>query len=123
MSTKKLRKLEQLEKFQEQCSRNTKKQSWSRLDVSSKRTKLKKYAEQYGKNKNLTKNQISNLKKFLVKSIQRKHFTKVKDVEYDKDTGEVLSLPSLVYDGDFSIKRQEDDNSCSLKNLGIKDKL
>jgi hypothetical protein len=55
------------------------------------------FAEKYALKNVLTTEEHELLVTFLKDCLDRKRLSRVKDVEYDKKTGEVSSVPSLAY--------------------------
>jgi len=86
-----------LEKFLEDNKNNTQNEPWSKLDKTLKTKKLIVFAETYAKDKNLTSEEESLLVAFLKDSLDRKKFQRVKDVDYDKTTGEIKDIPAIFY--------------------------
>jgi hypothetical protein len=86
-----------LEKFLEDNKNNTQIEPWSKLDKTLKTKKLLNFAETYAKDKDLTSEEASLLVAFLKDSLDRKKFQRVKDVDYDKTTGEIKDIPAIFY--------------------------
>lgn len=86
-----------LEKFLEDNKNNTQIEPWSKLDKTLKTKKLLSFAETYAKDKDLTSEEASLLVAFLKDSLDRKKFQRVKDVDYDKTTGEIKDIPAIFY--------------------------
>jgi len=86
-----------LEKFLEDNKNNTQIEPWSKLDKTLKIKKLLSFAETYAKDKDLTSEEASLLVAFLKDSLDRKKFQRVKDVDYDKTTGEIKDIPAIFY--------------------------
>ena len=86
-----------LEKFLEDNKNNTQIEPWSKLDKTLKTKKLLIFAETYAKDKDLTSEEASLLVAFLKDSLDRKKFQRVKDVDYDKTTGEIKDIPAIFY--------------------------
>jgi hypothetical protein len=70
------------------------------------------YAELYAKEKEYNEEEKNNLIRFLKDSLDRKKLQRVKDVIYDKITGEVKEIPGLFYN--------KTNNHFTLKNLDAK---
>ena len=86
-----------LEKFLEDNKNNTQIEPWSKLDKTLKTKKLLSFAETYAKDKDLTSEEALLLVAFLKDSLDRKKFQRVKDVDYDKTTGEIKDIPAIFY--------------------------
>jgi len=92
---------------------------WNKLDKSAKFGKLKEFAVRHGKKENHTEQEITALYQFLVSSLEQKKLMRAKDVVYDKATGEITSIPCLIYHAGFkkfTLKRCEKRQS-TLKSL------
>ena len=101
-----------------------KNETWNKLDNSSKLNKLYTYAEVY-----CLENNSSELKEYFLESIEKNKLKKVKDVEYDKVNGVILSIPRLIYNSThkkFTIKNMEKRastiKSLTPKRIGVKNK-
>ena len=92
---------------------------WNKLDKSGKVVKLKEFAARHGKKENHTEQEITALYQFLVSALEQKKLMRAKDVIYDKATGEITSIPCLIYHAGFkkfTLKRCEKRQS-TLKSL------
>ena len=85
-----------LEKFLEDNNSN-KNDTWIKLDKTIKTKKLFKYSEEYAKKNELIKDEEEKLFLFLKDSLDRKKLQRVKDVSYDKTTGEILIIHALCF--------------------------
>jgi hypothetical protein len=95
--TKSSSDLSNLEKFLEDNKANKQNEPWSKLDKTIKTKKLIQYTEEYAKKNNLTSEEETCLCAFLKDSLDRKKLQRVKDVEYDKLTGEIKDIPALQF--------------------------
>ena len=108
-----------MESFMEQDKQKQKNKTWSKLDNGVRIKKLRDFSVYYAKEHKLTKLQKTNLKAFLLKSLQRKKLQKTKEVEYDVEEGKIIKIPALNYNKDkkkFTLKRLESDVSNSISN-------
>jgi hypothetical protein len=110
--TKTTNNMNNLEHFLENEKMNNKAEPWAKLDKTVKIQKLSVYAEVYAKEKEYNEEEKHNLIKFLKDSLDRKKLQRVKDVIYDKATGEVKEIPGLFYN--------KSNNHFTLKNLDTK---
>lgn len=111
--------LSNLEKFLEEDKNNNQNDPWSKLDKTAKTKKLLAFSENYAKEKNLDDDEIRLLRGFLKDCLDRKRLQRVKDVEYDRTTGEVKMVSALYYNKStkhFTIKNI-DKRVSTLKNL------
>jgi hypothetical protein len=92
--------LDNLEKFLETEKNNNtalNDQPWNKLDKTIKLKKFQTFVEKYAEENNLSDEDTIKLFAFLKDCIDRKKLKLVKDVEYNKITGEIISIPALVY--------------------------
>lgn len=118
--TKSSSDLTNLEKFLEDDKINIQNEPWSKLDKTIKTKKMMNYAEEYVKKNNLTSDEESVLRAFLRDCLDRKRLQRVKDVEYDKTTGEVKDIPSLLFNkttSHFTLKNLDKQRVSTLKSL------
>jgi hypothetical protein len=93
--TKSSSDLANLDKYLENEKNNNANEPWSKLDKTVKFKKLNTYAENYKTEHNLSTEEFSKLIFFFKDCLDRKKLQRVKDVVYDKTTGEVKDIPSL----------------------------
>jgi hypothetical protein len=86
-----------LDKFLENEKINNANEPWSKLDKTAKVKKLIIFAENYQKENNLSEPELDHLICFFKDCLDRKKLQRVKDVNYNKDTGEIKSVPALYY--------------------------
>ena len=89
---------------------------WSRLERSTCITKLNDYANKFGENNNMNEKEIVSLKKYLIEALNRKKFTKVKDILFDKEQQIILNIHSLVFNKTtrkFTLRRLDRKSSAS----------
>jgi hypothetical protein len=111
--------LTNLEKFLEDDKQNNKNEPWSKLDKTIKTKKLLLFAEKYTKDNNFTEEEEKLLTSFLKECLDRKKLQRVKDVDYDKTTGEIKDVPALSYNKStkhFTLKNM-DKRVSTLKSL------
>lgn len=102
--------LDNLEKFLEIERSQNKVEPWCKLDKTLKTRKLLVFAEEYKEKNKLDPEETSLLIKFLKDCLNKKKLSRVKDVIYDKETGMVLEIPSLIYNKQvkhFTLKNTE----------------
>jgi len=95
--TKNADNLSNLEKYLENEKNNNMNEPWCKLDKTAKIKKLLEFVENYKIEKNLDDEESNKLFSFLKESVDRKKLQRVKDVVYDKTTGQIKEIPSLVY--------------------------
>lgn len=89
--------LSSLDKFLENEKNNNSNEPWSKLDKTAKTKKLLAFAEKYKTEQNLTEPEYSKLVAFFKDCLDKKKLQRVKDVVYDKDTGEIKDVPALHF--------------------------
>ena len=105
--TKSSTNLENLDIFLENEKNNNVNEPWSKLDKTIKTKKMLQYAEVYKKEKNLDETEYNNLIVFFKDCLDRKRLQRVKDVVYDKTTGQIKDIPGLLHNkmrNHFTIK-------------------
>jgi hypothetical protein len=118
--TKSSSDLTNLEKFLEDDKNNNQNEPWSKLDKTIKTKKMMSYSEEYAKKNNMTAEEETILRAFLKDCLDRKRLQRVKDVDYDKITGEVKDIPSLVFNkttNHFTLKNLDKQRVSTLKSL------
>jgi hypothetical protein len=95
--TKSANDLSNLEKFLENEKNNNSNEPWCKLNKTVKTKKLIDFAYIYKDNKNLDEDEYKLLIIFLKDSLERKKLQRVKDVLYDKLTGNIKEIPALSY--------------------------
>jgi len=111
--------LSNLEKFLEDNKTKNQNEPWSKLDKTVKTKKLIAFAENYSKEKNYDSEDESLLIAFLKDSLDKKRLQRIKDVDYDKTTGEIKDIPALHYNKatkHFTLKNM-DKRLSTLKSL------
>lgn len=86
-----------LEKFLEDNKTKNQNEPWSKLDKTIKTKKLITFAESYSKEKSYDETETTLLIAFLKDSLDKKRLQRIKDVEYDKITGEIKDIPALHF--------------------------
>jgi len=113
-------KIENINNFLEKETTNSKTESWNKMDKTGKIKLLNEYVDSIIEKHILEPNDISDLKKYLIDSLDKKKLQHVKDVHCDKTTGKILSIPTLNFNSTtrkFTLKRCEKRVS-TLKSLG-----
>lgn len=108
-------------------NQNNKAKPWNKLDNSSKIQVLHIFAEKYGKDKKFPVKEIKMLKSYFTDCVLHKNkLNKSKDVNYDKDTETILSIPGLNYNNtskSFTIRVTDQKRVSTLKSLTPKRKI
>lgn len=93
---------------------------WNKLDKTVKIQKLHCYAEKYGKDNGLPVKEIKNLKQFFVNCLEKGKLLKTKDVTYNKEDRELISIPALHFNTDkhhFTLRILDTKRVSTLKSL------
>ena len=98
-----------------------KKEKWNKLDKTQKYKKLMIFADEYD---DISDDLKDNLKKVFANGLEVNKFSKISDVNYDSNTGKILTIPSLILiDNEFILKQtKRTSTSKSLPKKGIKTK-
>lgn len=107
--TKSSSDLTNLDKFLENEKINNANEPWSKLDKTAKIKKLIIFADYYKNENNLSDNEYEILITFFRDCLDRKKLQRVKDVNYNKETGEIKDIPALHYNKQI--------NHFTLKNI------
>lgn len=114
-------KIANINSFLEKESINNKTESWNKLDKTEKIRLLTNYVnDTIADVHTLTSTDITELKQYLIDSLDKKKLQHVKDVQCDKVTGKIISIPTLHFNATtkkFTLKRAEKRVS-TLKSLG-----
>ena len=107
--------------FLENESTANKKETWSKLDKTQKIKHLNIYAESLKEKDILNDEELLNLKKYLIRCLDRKSLLKTKEVIYDKDNNKIINIPFLVFnDNQRSYTLKKDDKHVStIKSLPL----
>jgi hypothetical protein len=89
--------LANLDKFLENEKITNSNEPWSKLDKTAKIKKLMIFAENYKNEHNLSENDYLILILFFKECLDKKKLQRVKDVNYNKETGEIKEIPALYY--------------------------
>ena len=101
-----------------------KSQPWNKLNKTNKIDKLKDFCSRFSEENMFSETTKENLEKFLLRSLDNKKFTKIKDINYNKEEGLIKDIPGLSFNKNkkvFTIKNQ-DNRILTSKNLAPKTK-
>ena len=99
---------------------HNKSETWNKLDKTIKIQKLHIFAEKYGKENNLPVKDIKSLKAFFIDCLEKNKLQKTKDVNYDKEKREIISIPALFFNvsnRNFTLKILDAKRVSTLKSL------
>jgi hypothetical protein len=123
--TKSINDLSNLELFLEEENINNQNEPWTKLNKTQKTKKILDFIETYVKKQKYDETECAQLTLFLKDCLEKKRLSRVKDVIYDKTTGEITSIPGIVYNkstNHFTLKYC-DKRVSTLKNLPPKKNL
>lgn len=106
----------------EKESNMNKSEPWSKLDKTIKLNKINDYINTLTKEHKLNSIEIKNVKKELHNALDKKQLQRIKDINYDKESGIINNIPNLHFNKNtrkFTMKRSEKQVS-TLKSLGPK---
>lgn len=89
--------LTKLDEFLEKEKINNSNEPWSKLDKTAKLKKLAFYANNYKNDNNLTEGEHEHLMSFFKDCLDKKKLQRVKDVNYNKESGNITDIPALVF--------------------------
>ena len=101
-------------------SLRNRKEPWCRLNQTEKNQKLTEYADTISKERSLNPAETNKFKQYLENLLNKKRLQRVKDVEYDIDSGSIKSIPNLSFNSierRFTLKRG-DRHISTIKSLG-----
>ena len=115
-----------IDTFLEKERTQNKEDQWTKLDKSMKISKITAFVENYSDHNNLNEKDKQFLSEFLIYCLEQKKLIKTKDVIYDKVSGIIISIPSLLYTPTsvkkFTLKRC-DKRPSTLSSLAPKSKV
>ena len=104
---------------------NNKTDTWNKIQKTQKIQLLNEYVDKLATSETLplSDSEVKNLKQYLLETLDKKRLQHVKDVNYNKETGEIISIPMLYYNpssGKYTLKRCEK-RASTIKSLGMGD--
>ena len=81
----------------EQETQHNKSDSWSKLNRTSKIQKLHAFSERFCKENEISVKDVKLLKQFFTQCLEDNKLQKTKDVQYNKETGEISCVTQLVF--------------------------
>jgi hypothetical protein len=94
--------LTNLEEFLENEKSTNQNEHWTKLDKTMKTKKIFLFVNDYSKENNISSEESAELFQFLKDCLDKKKFQRAKDINYDKITGTIKSIPALLYTKDKS---------------------
>jgi hypothetical protein len=109
-----------IDRILEREKQHNKSETWNKLDKTIKIQKLHQYAEKYGNEHALPIKDTKSLKIFFVSCIEKNKLQKTKEVNYNKDIREIVSIPSLHFHSQnraFTLKNLDNKRVSTIKSL------
>ena len=109
-----------IDRLLESEKQHNKTETWNKLDKTVKIQKLHIFAEKYGKEHGLPVKEIKSLKQFFISCLEKAKLQKTKDVVYDKEKRELISIPALHFNTEnhsFTLKNMDAKRVSTLKSL------
>jgi hypothetical protein len=111
-----------LDDFLENEKNTNENEPWCKLNKTMKLKKLLDFVKVYVADNNMDETESEELIAFFKDCLERKRLQKVKDVVYDRNSGNIKSIPSLFYTKNtkhFTLKHIEKKTS-TIKNFAAK---
>ena len=115
--------LSNLDTFLDNEKTNNKNEQWCKLDKTVKTQKLLAFANTYKKEKQLDEEETELLIQFFKECLDKKKLGRVKDVIYDKITGEINEIPALLHTKKHFTLKHLDKHISTMKSLTPKKPL
>ena len=118
--------MERVDELLEREKRNNKADAWIKLDKPLRTQKLHHFSEKYGAENALSVKDIHDLKNFFITRLDNNKLGKTKDVIYDRETGEITSIPALIFNAtnhQFALKITDPKRVSTIKSLTPKKSL
>lgn len=109
-----------IDKLLENENIQNKKDAWNKIDKTVKIQKLHEFAERYGKEHSLPVKDIKSLKLFFNECMNNMKLQKTKDINYDKEKGIIISIPSLFFNStnrNFTLRNLDTKRVSTIKSL------
>jgi len=104
----------------EKISKQTLTPTWNKLTKINKKNKLYHYAEIYAVENNYNANDLKMLKMFFLKTLDKGKLNKIKEVNYNVETQEIVSIPGLFFNQttkNFTLRNMDPKHVSTLKSL------
>jgi len=109
-----------IDKMLEKEKLHNKTESWNKLERNVKIQHLHCFAEKYGREQGLPVKDIKSLKSFFIDCLEKGKLQKTKDIQYNKDSQEIISIPALHFNTmtrNFTLKITDSKRVSTLKSL------
>ena len=112
--------VKQLDSLLEKEKQKQKSESWNKIDKTTKIQILHSFAEKYGSENGLPVKDIKSLKVYFIECLNKEKLQKNKDVNYSKDTQQIISIPALHFNSEkksFTLRILDNKRISTLKSL------
>jgi len=112
--------IKSIEDDNEKTSKMNPTPTWNKLTKINKKNKLYNYAETYAVENNYNANDLKMLKMFFLKTLDKGKLNKIKEVNYNVDTQEIISIPGLFFNQttkNFTLRNMDPKHVSTLKSL------
>ena len=112
--------LDTLDAFLATTTETNKTERWNRLDKTTKLKKMTEFAKRYATENEYSEEEEASLAAYLRDCLDKKKLARVKDVEYDNATDQLVSIPGLQYSKTskkHTIKNMDGKRTSVLKSL------
>jgi len=109
-----------LDRLLEKEKNSNKLDNWNKIDKTVKTQKLHQFAERYGKEHKYPIKDVKALKTFFVDCLEKNKLKKTKDVVYNKEKGQITSIPALHFNSNshsFTLRIIDTKRVSTLKSL------
>jgi|TARA_Y100000389_G_C17465358_1_gene525002 hypothetical protein len=94
--------------------------TWNKLTKINKKNKLYHYAEIYAVENKYNASDLKMLKMFFLKTLDKGKLNKLKEVNYNVETQEIVSIPGLFFNQttkNFTLRNMDPKHVSTLKSL------
>jgi CRISPR/Cas system CMR-associated protein Cmr5 small subunit len=115
-----------IDRILENEKQTNKLETWNKLNKTVKIQKLNTFAEKYCAENKLDTREIQTMKHFFMGCLEKNKLQKAKDLVYDKETQEIVTIPSLIFHTEthnFTLKNLDKQRVSTLKSLTPKKKI
>lgn len=109
-----------IDQILEKEKQHNKTENWNKLDKTIKIQKLHQFAEKYCKEHSFPVKETKSLKAFFLDCLEKNKLQKTKDVIYDKEKREIVSIPALHFNQinhNFTLRIVDSKRVSTLKSL------
>lgn len=94
--------------------------TWNKLNKITKKNKLYEYAEKYALEHKYNAGELKMLKMFFLKTLDKGKLNKIREVQYDVDKQEIITVPGLFFNQttkNFTLRNTDPKHVSTLKSL------